>query len=146
MRNFKSGKFKIKWKQKRFCFYFHLMFWIFPLLIFLVQSEERWEFQNNFSFSVPYHIQPWYVHTYHYHIDATYQQSYLRNWHWKSFDKFHVVLRGGLKSTAARSSQSFSRYASSSHIESVTHKFRLLLPQNLMLSVSKSSSVLNTQI
>ena len=30
----------------------------FLLLIFLVQSEEMREFQNNFSFSVPYHIQP----------------------------------------------------------------------------------------
>ena len=28
----------------------------FPLLIFLIQSEEKREFQNNFSFSVPYHI------------------------------------------------------------------------------------------
>ena len=35
------------------------MFWIFPLLIFIVQSAERQEFQNNFSSSVPYHIQPW---------------------------------------------------------------------------------------
>ena len=30
----------------------------FDVLIFLIQSEERQEFQNNFSFSVPYHIQP----------------------------------------------------------------------------------------
>ena len=45
-------------KNVVFFFGFHLMFWIFPLLIFLVQSEERREFQNNFSFSVPYHIQP----------------------------------------------------------------------------------------
>ena len=28
------------------------------LLIFLVQSAERREFQNNFSSSIPYHIQP----------------------------------------------------------------------------------------
>ena len=37
------------------------MFLIFPLLIFLVQSEERLEFQKFFSYSVPYHIQPWVV-------------------------------------------------------------------------------------
>ena len=40
--------------QKRFCF--HLMFWIFPLLIFLVQLAERREFPNNLSCSVHYHI------------------------------------------------------------------------------------------
>ena len=49
----------INWKQKQKRFWFHLMFWIFLLLIFLIQSAERREFQNNFSSSVPYHIQPW---------------------------------------------------------------------------------------
>ena len=48
---------QMKTKTKTFCF--HLMFWIFPLLIFLIQSAERREFRNNFSSSVPYHIQPW---------------------------------------------------------------------------------------
>ena len=43
-------------KTKSFCLHLNLNF---LLLIFLVQSEERREFQNNFSFSVPYHIQPW---------------------------------------------------------------------------------------
>ena len=50
-----NSKHQMKTKTKTFLF----LFWIFPLLIFLVQFAERREFQNNFSSSVPYHIQPW---------------------------------------------------------------------------------------
>ena len=53
-----NSKHQMKIKTKSFCFHLILNF---PLLIFLVQSEERREFQNNISFSVPYHIQAWYV-------------------------------------------------------------------------------------
>ena len=53
-------------KTKTFLFLFSFSFDVlnFLLLIFLVQSEERRDFQNNISFSVPYHIQPWFdAHT-----------------------------------------------------------------------------------
>ena len=53
----RAGRFKVMLHfaaTEMFCF--HLMFWIFPLMIFLVQSAERREFQNIFSCSVPYHI------------------------------------------------------------------------------------------
>ena len=46
-------------KTKTFLFSFDVL--NFLLLIFLVQSAERREFQNIFFCSVPYHIQPWVV-------------------------------------------------------------------------------------
>ena len=39
-----QNQMKTKTKKQRFCFY--LMFRIFPLLIFLLQSAERREFQK----------------------------------------------------------------------------------------------------